>query len=258
MSYAGAHEAMTDARRGGPMAVVRALSAPRTWQATFHLVTGMFLGAAAGAVLAAVGALWWAAVDSLATGPTGHPVLPVVYVLAATAAPVAVLQAVRFASVLQRERFRALLGVEIPAPPWATGTGWRRLVRPWRAGSTWRQLTYHLLAAVLGLLGGIAVILCWAAPLLAALWLGAGTTTNVARVLWFAGAVALLLAAPWLARGMVAADVAAARRLLGPGRAEELTLRVESLARSREQLVAAADSERRRIERDLHDGVQQR
>jgi signal transduction histidine kinase len=49
-----------------------------------------------------------------------------------------------------------------------------------------------------------------------------------------------------------------ARALLGPGRREELAQRVESLARSRADLVAAADAERRRIERDLHDGAQQR
>jgi signal transduction histidine kinase len=259
MTYAGAHEAMTDARgSGGPLALVRSLSAPRTWQATFHLVTGMFLGGAVGAVLALVGVLWWAAAYSLLAGPTGHGLLPAVYVFAALAAPLAVLHAVRFASVLQRERFRALLGVEIAAPPWAPGTGWRRLVRPWRVGSTWRQLAYHLFAAVLAPLGGGAVVVCWAAPVLAALWAADMMGPGVGRALWFAAAGALLLAAPWVARGLVRADIAAARVLLGPGRAAELAVRVETLARSRAQLMAAADTERRRVERDLHDGVQQR
>jgi signal transduction histidine kinase len=53
-------------------------------------------------------------------------------------------------------------------------------------------------------------------------------------------------------------DTALARTLLGPSRTEELALRVESLARSRADIVAAGDAERRRIERDLHDGAQQR
>jgi signal transduction histidine kinase len=53
-------------------------------------------------------------------------------------------------------------------------------------------------------------------------------------------------------------DTALARALLGPSRSEELSLRVESLARSRAEVVAATDAERRRIERDLHDGAQQR
>jgi len=64
--------------------------------------------------------------------------------------------------------------------------------------------------------------------------------------------------APWVARGLARVDVAVARALLGPSRTEELTQRVESLARSRADIVAATDAERRRIERDLHDGAQQR
>src|SRR2546425_5672749 len=38
---------------------------------------------------------------------------------------------------------------------------------------------------------------------------------------------------------------------------EELRLQVEELQASRARVVAAADAERRRIERDLHDGAQQ-
>src|SRR5690348_5813771 len=64
--------------------------------------------------------------------------------------------------------------------------------------------------------------------------------------------------APGLARWVTRTDERMARSLLGPGRGEELARRVESLARSRADLVAAADAERRRIERDLHDGAQQR
>ena len=59
-------------------------------------------------------------------------------------------------------------------------------------------------------------------------------------------------------QGVARADEAAGRALLGPSRGEELALRVESLARSRAEIVAATDAERRRIERDLHDGAQRR
>jgi signal transduction histidine kinase len=41
-------------------------------------------------------------------------------------------------------------------------------------------------------------------------------------------------------------------------RARALDKRVEDLRGSRERIIAAADAERRRIERDLHDGAQQR
>jgi signal transduction histidine kinase len=70
--------------------------------------------------------------------------------------------------------------------------------------------------------------------------------------------LAMFLAAPWAARGVARADTVAARALLGAGRTEELARRVESLARSRTDVIAATDAERRRIERDLHDGAQQR
>ncbi|MEU8661147.1 sensor histidine kinase [Actinoplanes philippinensis] len=68
----------------------------------------------------------------------------------------------------------------------------------------------------------------------------------------------VVVAAPWTAARVARADTALARALLGPGRRAELAMRVESLARSRADIVAATDAERRRIERDLHDGAQQR
>ena len=66
----------------------------------------------------------------------------------------------------------------------------------------------------------------------------------------------LVLAAPQLTRGLAIADGALARRLLGPRR--DLAARVTELEISRERVVDAAEAERRRIERDLHDGAQQR
>ena len=49
-----------------------------------------------------------------------------------------------------------------------------------------------------------------------------------------------------------------ARLLLEAGERERLTARVDTLEETRAGMVAAADAERRRIERDLHDGAQQR
>jgi signal transduction histidine kinase len=106
--------------------------------------------------------------------------------------------------------------------------------------------------------GGGLVAVCWLAPAAAIGYLAATRPPPAAGAAACAAAVALLLAAPWVARLVTRADEASARALLGPSRSEELTLRVESLARSRADVVAAADTERRRIERDLHDGAQQR
>jgi signal transduction histidine kinase len=70
--------------------------------------------------------------------------------------------------------------------------------------------------------------------------------------------LALLLSAPWLTRVLAAEDAAVARWLLGPGRRDDLTARIGELETSRAGVVDAAETERRRIERDLHDGAQQR
>lgn len=49
-----------------------------------------------------------------------------------------------------------------------------------------------------------------------------------------------------------------AGRFLGPGRQEVMRRRIAELTATRSGIVRAVDDERRRIERDLHDGVQQR
>jgi signal transduction histidine kinase len=156
-----------------------------------------------------------------------------------------------------------VLGLDIPAPPGRGAGAWPlRPFRAWGAPATWRQLGYHLLAMVGGTAGGVLVVACWSAPLLAATYLaglwGEGRPGIVPGLGVALLALALLLAVPWVARGVARADEPAARALLGPSRGEELAVRVESLARSRAEIVAATDAERRRIERDLHDGAQRR
>jgi signal transduction histidine kinase len=168
-------------------------------------------------------------------------------------------------AALQRSRFDAFLGERIPPPPPpAPGTWSRQLRFAARSDSTWRQFTYHLWALSVGAAGAMLVALTWSGGLLLATaplhgWLladdPAGPLRLAARTL---AGVLLLLAAPWLARGIAAVDVLAARALLGLNRHAELTTRVASVERSRVELIEAADAERRRIERDLHDGMQQR
>jgi signal transduction histidine kinase len=58
--------------------------------------------------------------------------------------------------------------------------------------------------------------------------------------------------------GLSQAHAALGRVLLGPSRRARLAERVEQLTESRSRVVQAALAERRRIERDLHDGAQQR
>jgi signal transduction histidine kinase len=234
----------------------------RSWRPTLHALTGLAAGVGVGAVLGGLVVIWLAAVWSLVDWPVGGWGLAVLYAAVALAGPALLLWGVRGFGALQRARFRAVLGVEIPPPPRGAAGSWAlRPVRAWRAPATWRQLGYHLLALVGGTVGGLLVAACWSAPVLAVAWFagllgdGPGVLGGLTAALL---SLAMLLAAPWVARGVARSDEAAARVLLGPSRGEELAVRVETLARSRAEIVAATDAERRRIERDLHDGTQRR
>jgi signal transduction histidine kinase len=234
----------------------------RNWRPTAHALAGLAAGAVTGAVLGGLVLGWLAAIWSLVDGPTGGWELAVFYVAVAVAGPVLLLWGIQGLGAMQRARFGAVLGVEVAAPPRAAGGGWPlRPVRAWRAPPTWRQLGYHLLAMVGGTAGGLLVAACWTAPVLAVAWLaglwGDGPPLGAGLAAIALSAV-LLWASPRVAGAVARVDEQAGRALLGPSRGEELALRVESLARSRAEIVAATDAERRRIERDLHDGTQRR
>jgi signal transduction histidine kinase len=236
----------------------------RNWRPTLLALAGLVAGLGAGAVLGGLVLVWLAAIWSLVDWPVGGRGYATLYVAVALAGPVLLLWAVRGFGALQRARFRAVLGLDIPAPPARVPGVWPlRPFRAWGTPASWRQLGYHLLAAVGGTAAGALVAACWAAPVLAVAYLAGvwdvGRRPGIALGLGVAVlALAMLAAAPWVAGWVARADEAAGRALLGPSRGEELAVRVESLARSRAEIVAATDAERRRIERDLHDGTQRR
>ncbi|MEV4636962.1 histidine kinase [Actinoplanes sp. NPDC049548] len=90
-------------------------------------------------------------------------------------------------------------------------------------------------------------------------WKGAGRHLTYHLIALVVGVPAVFLVlVPSAARRYAKADLEVARRLLTPGPYERLTQRVASLAQSRADVIAATDAERRRIERDLHDGIQPR
>jgi signal transduction histidine kinase len=133
--------------------------------------------------------------------------------------------------------------------PWPVG--------PWLSASTWRQIAFHLLSIGIGTAAGVVAV-CWLAPALAITYLIVGASSAATAAVSCAGSVVLLFTAPWLARQVARVDETLARALLGPSQSEELALQIEWLTKSRAAIVAATDAERRRIERDLHDGAQQR
>ncbi len=195
---------------------------------------------------------------------------------------VVVFLAVPLLTAIQRHRLRATAGVVIPPQPVIPDRlTVRGIVAAARARATWRQLGYHLLAAPALAVAAIIAFGMWLAGILYALVYAYAWTLPAGSLLQrgqseplpghlppfshipmdaylTAGGIALLVAAPWLTAAVGALDARAARALLGPSRAEELEYQVERLAQTRAGVVDAADAERRRLERDLHDGTQQR
>jgi len=234
-------------------AVAGPLWSRAAWRATKSVLAALFVATIGTALVGVIGVAWGAAIFSLATGAgnIGHIA---VYVAAVIVGPVVELWAVQGVTALQRSRLRTVAGTDISAgsrterKPWPIG--------PWLSATTWRQIAFHLLSIGIGA-AAVVVAICWLAPALAIAYLIVGAPSAAATVSCI-GAVALLFAAPWLAQFVARADERLARSLLGPSHTEELALRLESLAKSRAEIVAATDAERRRIERDLHDGAQQR
>ncbi|MER7334987.1 MULTISPECIES: histidine kinase [unclassified Micromonospora] len=144
----------------------------------------------------------------------------------------------------ERDRLARFHGVEVP--PGAAG---RREVG---------YLAARLLPGALGLLayGMLAVGVVLASIVVRAVIRGDLGVTD-ALVQTVIGA-ALLLVNLQAVVSVAALDVRLARRLLGPNARTLLENRVRELAASRAGVIAAVDAERQRIERDLHDGLQQR
>jgi signal transduction histidine kinase len=174
----------------------------------------------------------------------------------------------------ERARLGRMLDARLSGWPAQARAGYHWGIVPrWRTLSNravWSEFGYALLRFPLSLAGFVAIFGAWSlglAMLTLPLYnaslprggpvIGSEVITGApAMIVSVLIGAALLLAAPQITRGTAAADVATASRLLGPR--GDLAARVEELERSRERVVDAAEAERRRIERDLHDGAQQR
>ncbi|MFH8747388.1 sensor histidine kinase [Streptomyces rimosus] len=127
---------------------------------------------------------------------------------------------------------------------------------------TERALKYLAVRWTLGLLGGCVVISALAGAIVvlwaSTAWMFSTVEHPVDVAETGVGAVFLLFLSLQAVFGMATLEARLARRFLGPTHEKELQRRVAELASSRAGVVAAVNDERRRIERDLHDGVQQR
>ncbi|WP_051852677.1 sensor histidine kinase [Streptomyces aureocirculatus] len=240
----------------------RYLTGPAPWRAAGYVTAGAPLGALLLAFLA----------TALVTGITLTVVavgLPLLLLLALTGLPVA---------ALERRRLRPVDPAPAPSPHLAPGTpgltAWLRLRL--REQATWRELAYTVLMAFVLWPLDLAVAACTLAlPALLAiapahLALAGGPDSGGVRPakVWLVDSypaacgtaalgLVLLLVLLHPLGAYAAARAALARLLLAP-RETEARARLAEVTRSRARLVTAFEAERRRIERDLHDGAQQR
>jgi len=245
---------------GPVLRALRPLVAVRTWLSFSHVLAGAVTG------LLPFAAVLICAVTGLATlwfFLIGLQVLAAMFWLS-----------LRFARA-ERVRFAVMLGEHIADPPadLSSGSGsWQRLRWMVATPTALRQIGYALIRLPLSLLESGLVVAMWS---FAVAMLGLPLFTwMLLRLEWHTGSslpanpaemaaasalgLILLIAAPHLTQGVATVDTAIARYLIGPGGSADLTVRIGELERSRARVVDSAEAERRRIERDLHDGAQQR
>jgi len=180
----------------------------------------------------------------------------------------------RWLADFERALIGRLLGTQIPTPyrpdP-PNARWWRRLAARLADPATWKDLAFLLLQLPLGILSfsvtvgvvGFGLRLLFAPAFYEPFsdgdwiaWLNIDSLEAAIAAVPL-GALILLLGIPGLnALGRLYGWLAA--QLLGSNADPVLTAQVHELKDARSRIIAAGDAERRRIERDLHDGAQQR
>jgi signal transduction histidine kinase len=262
--------------------IVRVLRAPfeaRTWKETIYLLLSMPIGIATFTVIVTGVSLGFGLLITL----IGIPIL------------IATLYVSRWMGSFERGRAALLLDAEVPRPyradPPSGGKWWATPVARAKDPATWIELVYHLLLMPIGVITFAIVVTLWslAVGLLIAPFV---TLVSPSTISWFASnarfaldesgfegilviggesylwivdtpwawaivlgaGLAVLFATPWIVHGLANANRAIVRGMLG----SDMSERVRELTASRDAAVDVAAEDRRQIERDLHDGVQQR
>jgi signal transduction histidine kinase len=236
---------------------------PRTWTAALYLVASL-----------AVGVFWFVV---LVTGISVGLSLVIIWV----GLPILGLTmlAWRGGAWLERRWIGLMLGARIPEPyrPLPSGGLLARWLAMAADPATWKDFAYLVLLFPLGLIWFVVTVTLWSLALsllTVPIYYRLLPDARI-EVVWFSDrpnvildtvpeaiaaaalGVVLVVAAAWATRGMANAHAFIAQGLLGPSPAQ-LRARVAALKASRDRAVDSAEDERRRIERDLHDGAQQR
>ena len=261
-----------------PNPVVRALRAPfglRTWKETAHLLLNMPVGVA----------LFTIIVTGFATG------LGLLITLVGIPILIAMLYVSRALGWFERGRAKLLLDLDVPSPYRPDpphNRWWRPILSKVTDPATWTEIVYDLLMLPIGIFTFTVVLTIWVlglsllflpvyawalpepvhvfdswvkvsvdgAPKVDVIGGSGGWVIDTPieyAMLVLIGALVILLT-PWIVRGLATANRALIRGMLG----RDLSARLQSVTETRAAAVDLAAADRRQIERDLHDGVQQR
>ncbi|MBQ1079612.1 sensor histidine kinase [Nocardiopsis sp. B62] len=265
-------------RRTGPSTLLQSLASPRyllsawPWRSLAYQLTTLAVGGTLVVVASPVYAPWAVFVARLGTVDDAGSLtswflfglLMVLCFAPLVAIPLGALERRRLYLVMPEENRSG----HRPPPPglW----GWVRT--RYSEAATWREVAYAaVMFPILGLCLLVTVSLTVATAILAAgpvllrdenegpIALGWTTLTTPAEALPYALAAPLTAALLFYACGLISYGhgVIARALLVGPPK-EELRAELDQVTESRARLVNAFEYERRRIERDLHDGAQQR
>ncbi|MEU5187287.1 sensor domain-containing protein [Streptomyces klenkii] len=259
-----------DARRPHRVpAVLRAPLEGRTWREFLHHLLSLPIAVVAFSYAVTMTA---AGVGMLITF-VGVPVLA------------AALVGARAVGAVERARARALLGMEISEPEPVRARNGRRGLLPWtgallKSGVSWRHLLYSVLLLPWSIATFTVSLVMWSVGwmlfLYPAYWWMYPTWWGQPGMQLYgdsahdtdffldnpfeigvtcAAGLLVVLATPWVIRGLAYGDRLLVAGLLGPSRLAE---RVWELEEDRGVVVDTAAADLRRIERDLHDGAQAR
>ncbi|MET8863021.1 sensor domain-containing protein [Nonomuraea sp. NPDC004580] len=160
-----------------------------------------------------------------------------------------------------------------PAPP---GAGrFRRLVNPMTSGQSWLDLLHGIINLPFAILAFVLTVVFWAVPIAGLTWplygivtsripgnvelpelLGLGDGYVVNATFYFLVGLLFLLLMPLVIRGAALLRAGLGRALLTG--VAELHERIDDLAQGRAAAVSAEANALRKLERDIHDGPQQR
>ncbi|WP_043641115.1 sensor histidine kinase [Nonomuraea candida] len=160
-----------------------------------------------------------------------------------------------------------------PVPP---GAGrFRRIVNPLTSGQSWLDLLHGIINLPFAIIAFVLTLAFWAVPLVALTWplygffvmripgsvelpelLGLGDGYLITAAFYVVLGLIFLMILPFVVRGAALIRAGLGRALLTG--VAELQERIEDLAEGRAAAVSAEANALRKLERDIHDGPQQR